>query len=58
MVDNLNRVLQGQPAVDQHIPIKMFAKENIGDVSDQEAKIGWQGDYDFRSKYRTLWGLK
>jgi ribose transport system substrate-binding protein len=58
VVDNLNRVLQGQPAVDQHIPIKMFAKENIGDVSDQEAKIGWQGDYDFRSKYRTLWGLK
>jgi ribose transport system substrate-binding protein len=58
VVDNMNRLLHGEPTVDQHIPIKMFAKENIADLGPEESKIGWQGDYDFRTQFRKLWGVQ
>jgi ribose transport system substrate-binding protein len=58
LVDNLNRMMHGQPAIDQHIPIRMFDTDTIGTLSAAEVKSGWQGDYDFRAKYRSLWGVK
>ncbi|MCW2833528.1 MAG: ribose transport system substrate-binding protein [Nocardioides sp.] len=57
VVDNLNRMLQGEEAVDQKIPTKMFDASNIDTLSDEELKSGWQGDIDFRSEYAKLWGL-
>ena len=57
VVDNLNRMMHGQPAVAQNIPIKMVDRDTVGSLSDYEIKNGWQGDVDFRAHYRKLWGL-
>ncbi len=58
MVDNLNRMMQGKPAVAQNIPVRMFDKSTIGALSESEVKNGWQGDFDFRAKYKSLWAVK
>ncbi|MFD1104105.1 sugar ABC transporter substrate-binding protein [Sphingobium olei] len=57
LVDNLNRMLHGQSAVEQNIPIRMFDKDTIGRLSPNEVQHGWQGDFDFRSQYKKLWGV-
>jgi len=57
-MDNLNRMLNNQPVVDQGIPIRMFDASNLAQLSDDEKQHGWQGGYDFRSKYLELWGIK
>ncbi|MGD1038740.1 MAG: substrate-binding domain-containing protein [Roseiarcus sp.] len=58
VIDDLNRMFQGQPAVPQNIPIRLFDKDNIHELSPYEFEHGWQGDYDFKSAYKKLWGLK
>lgn len=57
-IDNLNRMLHGEPTVDQGLPVRMFDATNIAQLSDEERKSGWQGGYDFRDKYLELWGAK
>ncbi|WP_238558643.1 hypothetical protein [Paraburkholderia phenoliruptrix] len=58
MIDNLNRLMQGQPTVNQGIPVRLFDKTNISTLSDYEMSHGWQGGYDFRAAYRKLWGMQ
>lgn len=58
LIDNMNRMMHGQAAVSQNIPIRMFDHDTMSQLSPTEVKSGWQGDYDFRSKYRSLWGVK
>ncbi len=58
VIDDLNRMMHGQPAVPQNIPIKMIDSSTVGQLSEDEIKNGWQGDVDFRAEYRKLWGLK
>jgi ribose transport system substrate-binding protein len=58
IVDNLNRMMQGQPAVDQGIPVRLFDKTNVAALSENEVAHGWQGGYDFRTAYRKLWGIQ
>ncbi len=50
MVDNLNRIFAGQPAVEQNVPLRLFDQDNIADAAD------WDGDIDFRSAYKEVWG--
>ena len=57
VIDDLNRMMHGQPAVAQNIPIKMVDRDTVGQLSEDEIKNGWQGDVDFRAQYRKLWGL-
>ena len=57
LVDNLNRMMQGQPVEDQNIPTIMFDKATIGKLSQNEILNGWQGGFDFRSQYKKLWGV-
>ncbi|WP_238558684.1 sugar ABC transporter substrate-binding protein [Paraburkholderia phenoliruptrix] len=58
VIDNLNRLMQGQPTVNQGIPVRLFDKTNISTLSDYEMSHGWQGGYDFRAAYRKLWGMQ
>ena len=57
LMDNLNRMMQGEEAIDHNIPIRIFATENIDELSEFEVENGWQGDYDFRAKYKELWSV-
>jgi ribose transport system substrate-binding protein len=57
LVDNVNRLFNGQPAVQQNIPIRLFDASNLDQLSDEEIQHGWQGDVDFRAMYRELWGV-
>ncbi|MEX3960539.1 sugar ABC transporter substrate-binding protein [Trinickia sp. EG282A] len=58
VIDNLNRLMRGQPTVNQGIPVRLFDKTNISTLSDYEMSHGWQGGYDFRAAYRKLWGVQ
>lgn len=51
-VDNMNRVLAGEAPVDSdNIGIKVIDATNVPDSGV------WDGDVDFRSEYRSLWGI-
>ena len=64
MVDNINRISNGEEAVDwtKIIPVAMFDKEVLDALTPEQAteleKSGWQGNYDFRAKFEKLWGLR
>lgn len=49
-VDNLARVMLKQPVSDTPLPTRLFTTDNKDDA------VGWDGDYDFKSKYKQLWG--
>ncbi|MBV9634710.1 MAG: sugar ABC transporter substrate-binding protein [Methylobacteriaceae bacterium] len=57
-VDTLNRLMNGQPAVDQNIPVRLFDKSNLDQLTDTDIKNGWQGGTDFRSQYLKIWGVR
>jgi ribose transport system substrate-binding protein len=57
-VDTANRLMQGQPAVDQKIPVRLFDKTNIDELSPIDLKEGWQGGIDFKSYYLKMWGVR
>jgi ribose transport system substrate-binding protein len=63
-IDNVNRMTNGQNPVDytKAIPIAMFDKDTLDKLPADKAKEleekGWQGNFDFRSKFEELWGLK
>jgi ribose transport system substrate-binding protein len=54
--DNLNRLIQGQPAVDQKIPVRLFDKDNVKDFTETDSAQGWQGGFDYKGEYKKLWG--
>jgi ribose transport system substrate-binding protein len=49
-VDSIARVLLKQPVSDTPLPTRLFTTDDKGDA------VGWDGDFDFKSKYRQLWG--
>lgn len=57
-IDNLNRMLNGQPVVDQKIPVRIFDASNLSDLSADEMANGWNGGLDYQAKYKELWGIK
>lgn len=57
-IDNLNRLLAGEEAVDQKIPVRIFDADNVGDLPADEMASGWNGGVDYVSQYKKLWGIK
>jgi ribose transport system substrate-binding protein len=63
-VDNVNRMTNGQDPYDYTpaIPVALFDKDVLDGLSEDKAaeleQLGWQGNFDFRSKFEQLWGLK
>lgn len=50
--DNFIRIFAGkEPVEDDGVPAKILVKENL-----PQAGQAWTGDFDFRAKYRELWG--
>jgi ribose transport system substrate-binding protein len=56
-VDTANRLMQGQPFVDQRIPVRLFDKSNIAELTPEDLKDGWQGGIDYKSYYKKMWGV-
>ncbi len=52
LIDNLNRILQGQPTIEETVPIRVFDKSNADEAQDGN----WSGDVDYRAAYREAWG--
>lgn len=57
LMDNINRMIHGEDIVDHGIPTRLFDASNVHELTEHEIDEGWQGDYDFRSKYKELWGV-
>lgn len=57
-VDTANRLMQGQPAVDQKIPVRLFDKSNVDDLSPTDLKEGWQGGIDYKAHSLKMWGVE
>lgn len=52
--DDFNRIFNKvDPPADDGVPLREFTKDNL-----YEGDGYWNGDFDFRSKYKTLWGIK
>ncbi len=49
-VDDLVRLMQGEPVKNAPLPVRLFTDANKADAAN------WDGDLDFRAKYRELWG--
>jgi len=49
-VDDLARLMAGETVTDTPLPMRLFTEDNKADAAD------WDGDLDFRAKYRELWG--
>ncbi|WP_411036913.1 sugar ABC transporter substrate-binding protein [Shinella sp. BYT-45] len=59
VVDNFVRIFAGQPlAADapDGVPIKLLNTQNL-DAVLPEGSTEWDGGFDFRTRYETLWGL-
>lgn len=56
-VDTLNRLMNGQPPVEQNIPVRLFDKSNLDELTETDIKNGWQGGTDFRSQFLKIWGV-
>lgn len=54
-LDEVARGMLGMPAVDEQIPLRLFVKDNLKDVSNDENEL-FGGD--FAAEYGKLWGLK
>ena len=63
-VDNINRMTNGEEPFDytKSIPVGLFDKDVLeslpSDKSIELEQAGWQGNYDFRTKFEELWGIK
>jgi ribose transport system substrate-binding protein len=57
-VDTANRLMQGQAAVAQSIPVRLFDKTNLNDLTPTDLKEGWQGGIDYQSHYLKIWGVQ
>lgn len=53
-VDNINRLLNGEPLVDSSSAVRLFDNTNVGEIADGEY---YSGDVDFRAIYSDLWGI-
>ena len=52
LVDNLNRILQGQEPTEENVPIRVFDQSN----ADEAQNGNWSGDVDYRAAYLEAWG--
>lgn len=57
-MDTLNRVMQGQPVVNQRIPVRLFDVDNASEFTATDAQQGWQGGFDYKTQYKAIWGVQ
>lgn len=50
--DNVNRLLNGEDIVEQNLPTRLIAEENIDDIP---ANSQWEGDVDYKSEFIRIW---
>jgi ribose transport system substrate-binding protein len=53
--DNVNRLLQDQPIVEQKIPTRLITTENVEDITPGSQ---WDGDADYKTTFKTIWAGK
>jgi ribose transport system substrate-binding protein len=64
VTDNINRMTNGEEPYDYTpaIPVAMFDQEVLEAMSPEMVteleELGWQGNFDFRSKFEELWGVQ
>ncbi|WP_072803442.1 sugar ABC transporter substrate-binding protein [Rhodococcoides yunnanense] len=59
VVDNFNRIFAGTPVEktsDDGVPIRLVTPDNIDTYLPGDA-TAWEGEYDFRTEYKSLWGV-
>jgi len=49
-VDSLARLMLDEPVKDTPMPMRLFTTDN------KDETAGWEGDLDFRTRYKQLWG--
>ncbi|GAA2088728.1 sugar ABC transporter substrate-binding protein [Aeromicrobium tamlense] len=54
-MDNMNRMLAGEEAVEQNVPIRLITAENIDSI---EPGGPWTGDIDYAAEYQKIWDAK
>jgi len=54
-MDNMNRVLAGEDAVEQNVPIRLITAENIDSIKPGGP---WTGDIDYKAAYQKIWDAK
>ncbi|MFT4010094.1 MAG: substrate-binding domain-containing protein [Nocardioidaceae bacterium] len=54
-MDNMNRMLAGEEAVEQNVPIRLITAENIDTI---EPGGPWTGDIDYTAAYKKIWNAK
>jgi ribose/xylose/arabinose/galactoside ABC-type transport system permease subunit/ABC-type sugar transport system substrate-binding protein len=56
-VDEIARLLTGNPPVFDDQALRLFTTENIDQVNLKDPAYTWFGPFDFKTYYRKLWGL-
>jgi len=49
-VDSLARLMLDEPVKDTPMPMRLFTTDN------KDEAVDWDGDLDFKTKYKQLWG--
>ena len=57
-VDTANRLMQGQPAAEQRIPVRLFDASNLSELTPTDLKQGWQGGIDYQVHFLKIWGVQ
>ncbi len=58
VADSALRELSGVDAIkDPKVPMRLFTKDNIGSIDLSAQESTWYGSSDYKSEYKTLWGL-
>jgi ribose transport system substrate-binding protein len=57
-IDIVNRLLNGEEPVQQSIPVRLFDDANADEFTEEDIQEGWQGGFDFRSEYLSIWAAE
>ena len=56
-VDTVNRLIAGEEPVEQSIPVRLYDVNNVDEFTETDVAEGWQGNFDFKSEYKKVWGV-
>jgi ribose transport system substrate-binding protein len=52
-MDTFNRIFNEEEPVGDQLPVRVFTSDNADDIPE---KGFWEGDFDYESEYKKLWG--
>jgi hypothetical protein len=38
--------------------VRLFDDQNADEFTEEDIQEGWQGGFDFRSEYLSIWGIE